>query len=145
MTKPGSSSCAKGACPSSRSTCPSCWHGTATLVAFTTDLGEAVEQSEAVFIAVGTPQGDSGAADLSYVEAVVAEIARTVNGYKVIVEKSTVPVYTNDWIRRNEGAQNVLLPCRARGGTATATTCGRRRIRSSRSPTVWIGRTSWAG
>ncbi len=69
-------------------------------VAFTTDLGEAVEQSEAVFIAVGTPQGESGAADLSYVEAVVAEIARTVNGYKVIVEKSTVPVYTNDWIRR---------------------------------------------
>ena len=69
-------------------------------VAFTTDLGMAVGQSEAVFIAVGTPQGDSGAADLSYVEAVVAEIARTVNGYKVIVEKSTVPVYTNDWIRR---------------------------------------------
>jgi UDPglucose 6-dehydrogenase len=69
-------------------------------VCFTTDLGMAVEQSEAVFIAVGTPQGDSGAADLSYVEAVVAEIARTVNGYKVIVEKSTVPVYTNDWIRR---------------------------------------------
>ncbi len=69
-------------------------------VAFTTDLGMAVEQSEAVFIAVGTPQGESGAADLSYVEAVVAEIARTVNGYKVIVEKSTVPVYTNDWIRR---------------------------------------------
>ena len=70
-------------------------------VTFTTHLGQAVEQSEAVFIAVGTPQGDSeGAADLSYVEAVVAEIARTVNGYKVIVEKSTVPVYTNDWIRR---------------------------------------------
>ena len=69
-------------------------------VAFTTDLGMAVEQSEAVFIAVGTPQGETGAADLSYVEAVVAEIARTVNGYKVIVEKSTVPVYTNDWIRR---------------------------------------------
>jgi len=69
-------------------------------VAFTTDLGMAVERSEAVFIAVGTPQGDSGAADMSYVEAVVAEIARTVNGYKVIVEKSTVPVYTNDWIRR---------------------------------------------
>jgi UDPglucose 6-dehydrogenase len=69
-------------------------------VAFTTDLSEAVEQCEGVFIAVGTPQGDSGAADMSYVEAVVAEIARTVNGYKVIVEKSTVPVYTNDWIRR---------------------------------------------
>ncbi len=67
---------------------------------FTTDLGEAVEKSEAMFIAVGTPQGDSGAADLSYVEAVVAEIARSITSYKVIVEKSTVPVYTNEWIRR---------------------------------------------
>ena len=69
-------------------------------VEFTTDLGAAVEASEAIFIAVGTPQGDAGAADLSYVEAVVAEIARSINGYKVIVEKSTVPVYTNEWIRR---------------------------------------------
>ncbi len=69
-------------------------------VVFTTQLAEAVDQSEAVFIAVGTPQGDSGAADLSYVEAVVAEIARAIKSYKVIVEKSTVPVYTNDWIRR---------------------------------------------
>ncbi len=71
-----------------------------TRIVFTTELGEAVERSEAVFIAVGTPQGDSGAADLSYVEAVVSEIARAIHGYKVIVEKSTVPVYTNDWIRR---------------------------------------------
>jgi UDPglucose 6-dehydrogenase len=69
-------------------------------VIFTTDLGAAVERSEAIFIAVGTPQGDTGAADLSYVEAVVSEIARSINGYKVIVEKSTVPVYTNEWIRR---------------------------------------------
>jgi UDPglucose 6-dehydrogenase len=69
-------------------------------VEFTTDLGRAVEQSEAIFIAVGTPQGDTGAADLSYVEAVVSEIARGINSYKVIVEKSTVPVYTNEWIRR---------------------------------------------
>lgn len=67
---------------------------------FTSDLGAAVRASEAIFIAVGTPQGDNGAADLSYVEAVVAEIARAINGYKVIVEKSTVPVYTNNWIRR---------------------------------------------
>jgi len=59
-----------------------------------------VERSEAIFIAVGTPQGDTGAADLSYVEAVVSEIARSIDGYKVIVEKSTVPVYTNEWIRR---------------------------------------------
>jgi len=69
-------------------------------VTFTSDLSEAVGKSEAVFIAVGTPQGDYGAADLSYVEAVVAEIARSIASYKVIVEKSTVPVYTNDWIRR---------------------------------------------
>jgi len=69
-------------------------------VEFTTDLAYGVEQCEAVFIAVGTPQGSTGSADLSYVEAVVSEIARAVNGYKVIVEKSTVPVYTNEWISR---------------------------------------------
>jgi UDPglucose 6-dehydrogenase len=69
-------------------------------VKFTTDLGKAVEQSEAIFIAVGTPQGEAGGADLSFVEAVVSEIARTVRDYKVVVEKSTVPVYTNEWIRR---------------------------------------------
>jgi UDPglucose 6-dehydrogenase len=72
-------------------------------VEFTTDLASAVERSAAVFIAVGTPQGDTGAADLSYVEAVVSEIARSIvnlGRYKVIVEKSTVPVYTNEWIRR---------------------------------------------
>jgi len=70
-------------------------------LSFTTDLAHAVEQSEAVFISVGTPQElDSGAADLSFVEAVVSEIARCIRGYKVIVEKSTVPVYTNEWISR---------------------------------------------
>jgi UDPglucose 6-dehydrogenase len=69
-------------------------------VEFTTDLGPAVEQCDAIFIAVGTPQGSTGSADLSYVEAVVSEIARAVNGYKVIVEKSTVPVYTNEWVSR---------------------------------------------
>ena len=69
-------------------------------VDFTTNLGDAVERSEAIFIAVGTPQGDTGAADMSYVEAVVSEIARAVTSYKVIVEKSTVPVYTNEWVRR---------------------------------------------
>ncbi len=69
-------------------------------VDFTSDLSSAVEHSEAIFIAVGTPQGETGAADLSYVEAVVSEIARAITSYKVIVEKSTVPVYTNEWIRR---------------------------------------------
>ena len=69
-------------------------------VDFTTDLASAVERNDAIFIAVGTPQGDTGAADLSYVEAVVSEIARAITSYKVIVEKSTVPVYTNEWVRR---------------------------------------------
>lgn len=69
-------------------------------VQFTTDIASAVSQSEAIFIAVGTPQSSSGSADLSYVEAVVSEIASNINSYKVIVEKSTVPVYTNEWIRR---------------------------------------------
>jgi UDPglucose 6-dehydrogenase len=69
-------------------------------VEFTTDLAYAVEQCEAIFIAVGTPQGSTGSADLSFVEAVVSEIARSVNGYKVLVEKSTVPVYTNEWVTR---------------------------------------------
>src|SRR5208283_5531473 len=49
-------------------------------VEFTTDLAYGVEQCEAIFIAVGTPQGSTGSADLSYVEAVVSEIARAVNG-----------------------------------------------------------------
>jgi UDPglucose 6-dehydrogenase len=69
-------------------------------IEFTTELAAAVDRSEAVFIAVGTPQGENGAADLSYVEAVVSEIARGLSSYKVIVEKSTVPVYTNEWIDR---------------------------------------------
>ena len=69
-------------------------------VEFTSDLATAVTRSEAIFIAVGTPQGDTGAADLSYVEAVVSAISRSMTDYKVIVEKSTVPVYTNEWIVR---------------------------------------------
>ena len=71
-----------------------------TQVRFTTDLAEATRECDAIFIAVGTPQSDTGDADLSYVEAVASEIARHITSYKVIVEKSTVPVYTNEWIRR---------------------------------------------
>ncbi len=69
-------------------------------VRFTTDLAVATRECAAIFIAVGTPQSETGDADLSYVEAVASEIARSIDGYKVIVEKSTVPVYTNEWIRR---------------------------------------------
>src|SRR6195952_2863875 len=71
-----------------------------TKIRFTTDRGEATRESQAVFIAVGTPQSENGDADLSYVEAVACEIARSLTKYTVIVEKSTVPVYTNEWIRQ---------------------------------------------
>jgi len=67
---------------------------------FSNSIKDAVQASSAVFIAVGTPPLENGEADLSFVEAVAREIALSLNGYKVIVEKSTVPVYTSDWIRR---------------------------------------------
>ena len=67
---------------------------------FTQDLQQAVRDSEVIFIAVGTPPTEQGEADLSYVESVAREISGALNGYKVVVEKSTVPVYTSDWIRR---------------------------------------------
>jgi UDPglucose 6-dehydrogenase len=81
-------------------------------VRFTSNLSAATAEADAIFIAVGTPQSESGVADLSYVEAVASEIARSLTSYKVIVEKSTVPVYTNEWIRlvmeRNGVAQHLF-------------------------------------
>ena len=76
-------------------------HHSGSRLTFSTDLAPAVRDSEVVFIAVGTPEGENGEADLSYVEAVSREIATAIRSYKVIVEKSTVPVYTNRWIRRS--------------------------------------------
>ena len=67
---------------------------------FTTDLATAVQQSLACFIAVGTPQDQDGSADLSMVLQVAKDIGRHMNGYKVIVEKSTVPVGTAVQVRR---------------------------------------------
>jgi UDPglucose 6-dehydrogenase len=61
---------------------------------FATDLAEAVRAAEVVFIAVGTPSGPDGAADLSAVTAVAREIGRNLSGYKLVVIKSTVPVGT---------------------------------------------------
>jgi len=68
-------------------------------LAFTTDTAEAVRASLVVFIAVGTPAREDGGTDLSYVEAVAREIGRSLNGYKVIVTKSTVPVGTSQRVR----------------------------------------------
>jgi UDPglucose 6-dehydrogenase len=67
---------------------------------FTTDLADAVQRSLVVFIAVGTPQDTDGSADLSMVLAVSRDIGRHMNGYKVIVEKSTVPVGTAALVRQ---------------------------------------------
>lgn len=69
-------------------------------LAFTGDLAEAVRRSQLIFIAVGTPPKEDGDADLSYVESVAQGIACAIDDYKVIVEKSTVPVYTNSWVRK---------------------------------------------
>jgi len=67
---------------------------------FSDDLEEAVRLSSVIFVAVGTPPTESGEADLSYVESVAREISGGINSYKVIVEKSTVPVYTSEWVRK---------------------------------------------
>ena len=67
---------------------------------FSDDLEEAVRASQAIFIAVGTPPTEQGEADLSYVESVARSISGAINNYKIVVEKSTVPVYTSDWIRK---------------------------------------------
>ena len=61
---------------------------------FSSDIDNAVKVSEVCFIAVGTPQGEDGSADLQYVFEVAKQIAKSMNGYKVIVDKSTVPVGT---------------------------------------------------
>lgn len=67
---------------------------------FSTDIGEAVEESLVIFIAVGTPPRGDGSADLSYVDGVAKEIASHIKNYKVIVTKSTVPVGTGERIRK---------------------------------------------
>ncbi|HEY3886030.1 MAG TPA: UDP-glucose/GDP-mannose dehydrogenase family protein [Vicinamibacterales bacterium] len=66
---------------------------------FTTDLAKAVRGSQIVFIAVGTPTGEDGSADLTHVLDVARAVGRAMNGYKVVVDKSTVPVGTSEKVR----------------------------------------------
>jgi UDPglucose 6-dehydrogenase len=67
-------------------------------LSFTTDLAPAIEQAQAIFIAVGTPPKPDGSADLKFIREVAASIAQHLNGYKVIVTKSTVPIGTGKMI-----------------------------------------------
>jgi UDPglucose 6-dehydrogenase len=69
-------------------------------LSFTTDIKSAVEKSLVIFIAVGTPSDGDGAADLRFVREVASSIARHMNGYKVVVTKSTVPTGTGAMIRK---------------------------------------------
>ena len=68
-------------------------------LSFDTKLAGAVKRSEVIFIAVGTPTGEDGSADLKHVLAAARDIAGAMNGYKVIVDKSTVPAGTSDRVR----------------------------------------------
>ncbi len=69
-------------------------------LSFTTKTNEGVKRSKVVFIAVGTPPAADGSTDLSYIAAAAKEVAQAMNEYKIIVNKSTVPVGTGDFVRR---------------------------------------------
>jgi len=68
-------------------------------LSFATDIGKGVQESLFIFIAVGTPSADDGAADLNSVWAVAREIGKHMNGYKIVVTKSTVPVGTTERVK----------------------------------------------
>ncbi|MFH1856637.1 MAG: UDP-glucose/GDP-mannose dehydrogenase family protein [Candidatus Omnitrophota bacterium] len=69
-------------------------------ISFTNDLTKGVEKSQVIFIAVGTPPKANGEADLSCVEEVCRNIAKTMKSYRLVVEKSTVPVETGAWVKK---------------------------------------------
>lgn len=69
-------------------------------LSFTHELDQAIRESDVLFVCVNTPQREDGSADMCYVEGVSQQIAENLNGYKLVVEKSTVPVRTSMWIKR---------------------------------------------
>ena len=69
-------------------------------LSFTTDLNKAVKASDIIFIAVGTPPMPDGSVNLEYVKSVAESIGKAMNGYKVIINKSTVPIGTGDLVKR---------------------------------------------
>ncbi len=91
----------RGECPIHENFLPELLHRhRGTRLTFSDDLQSAVRSSAAIFVAVGTPPTEQGEADLSYVESVARGIAGAIDSYKIVVEKSTVPVYTSDWVRK---------------------------------------------
>jgi UDPglucose 6-dehydrogenase len=77
-------------------------------LSFTTDLPDGVRRSDVIFIAVGTPQDEDGSADLTHVLDVAGAIGRAMNGPKIVVDKSTVPVGTADKVRAAIAAETAL-------------------------------------
>jgi UDPglucose 6-dehydrogenase len=69
-------------------------------LSFSHDLDQTIQSSDVLFVCVNTPQRADGSADMCYVEGVSRDIAKNLNGYKLVVEKSTVPVQTSSWIKR---------------------------------------------
>ncbi|MFC2169745.1 UDP-glucose dehydrogenase family protein [Acidobacteriota bacterium] len=69
-------------------------------LSFSDDLNQTIRSANALFVCVNTPQKEDGSADMSYVEGVSRKIAENLNDYKIIVEKSTVPIKTSLWIKR---------------------------------------------
>ena len=80
---------------------------------FTTDLGAAVRGARVIFIAVGTPPGEDGSADLQHVLAVAREIGRHMNEPKIVVTKSTVPVGTAEKVRAAVRSRDRAFPSRS--------------------------------
>lgn len=85
----------------------------------TRDVDAALAASTVVFVCVGTPQRDDGAADLSQIEAVARTIARNLNGYKLVVEKSTVPASTSERMKLTIGRYARLEPAAGRNGRSS--------------------------
>lgn len=110
---------------------------------FTNDMTEAIQSSDILFIAVGTPMLPSGEADLSYVRSVAEMIGEAINGYKIVVNKSTVPVGTGKLVReiiqRKAGEKGIAFdvvsnPEFLREGTAIAISSRWNGSSSARNP-----------
>jgi len=69
-------------------------------ISFSSDLSKTIQSSDVIFVCVGTPQNEDGSADMSQIEEVSRIVAENLNNYKLVVEKSTVPVKTSLWIKR---------------------------------------------